>query len=186
MKLRNSENINLVPYMLCSLIHVKPLKSFKAGNMIGDKLPVAKYSGDDIIMNFITDTLKTMVIHNIPSLTMFAHNFRGHDGILIIKTFAEIHKRVGFKVQLVIHENKVYSVTISYEEDGKIYKLIFQCRLLLLKHGLGKLRDTFGLKNKKLYMPHRAITSLRDLDKRLHHLLVYEITDEERDSLVDT
>jgi hypothetical protein len=148
-----------------------PIKRVKFGKREGTKLGFNLYCEGDFILRFVLDTFSIMIEHQLKKLTIIAHNFSGHDGILIMKCFAEIQLIKDFKVSIVLHDHKVYTVKIAHMFEGKKYYLTFQCRYLLLKSRLESLGSVFEGPDEKGYMPHRAVTCIEDLKLGLDHLL---------------
>lgn len=101
--------------------------------------------------------------NSMKSLTMIAHNFSGHDGLLMIAAFADLHKQEEFRVSIIVNDNKLYMSTVSFKYCKIDYKLIFQCSVLLLKSSLADLSKIYGAEESKGFLPYYAIRSREDL-----------------------
>lgn len=168
----------LVPYLLASVVETNP------AHRIHDEH--TSFTGDKLVNNFIKYLFDDVLIkRNIRKITIFAHNFSGHDGILIIDTFAQFHIKSRYHVSVIIHNNKIYSLSIEYTAYGdKKYTVCFQCSLLLLQRSLDRLSKLYGSNLAKLPFPHAAVQSLEDLSQG-KDFLKHHITDERMLAIVD-
>lgn len=143
------------------------------------------WDGKNFIYNFLIRLGKYIDKEKIKDLTLFAHNFSGHDGILIIEAFAQVEGSISTKVNVIIHNRLLYLVTIEGKGDkGNEWTINFQCRLLLLKTGLAKLGEIYKAPRNKYFIPYNALTSIDDLNKPVKDIInKLQLTNEEKTSI---
>jgi hypothetical protein len=122
------------PYLICGYSNGKYIHSY-AKDLTSDSLP-------NLFHDFISQLLETF--NEVKYV--YAHNFSGFDGILLLN-YLIIYPNS--KVKPVIFNGKLMSIEFVIEDK----KIIFKDSLLLLPLSLRKLCSAFSIESKKSYFP---------------------------------
>lgn len=91
---------------------------------------------------------------------LFAHNFSGHDGFIILNKITSVISTTSYRTNIVYHASRIYSLTIKCILTKTV--ITFQCSLMLMPRSLDDLAKTF-LNTNKVPFPHEFVTKSRAL-----------------------
>lgn len=131
----------LTPYLICAYNGNEKINSYGelASGIINQKA---------LFSNFITQLL-TFFTKNSNTITVYAHNFSGFDGVFLMR-----HLLPYGKVDPLLHNGKIISIKVKLNVVGYTNKtIVFKDSMLLLPLSLRELCSAFNVTVSKGYFP---------------------------------
>lgn len=130
--------------------------------------------GKNFLKRFLSDLIaKFQKEKTKKNIFIVAHNFRGHDALLLIRSFTSVISETSCTCRVVYHSGKIYNLTIKWKTPaGALMQARFQCRLILFQGSLEKVSKSFSKNLQKFPIPHKAISSPQVLKRKSKDILL--------------
>ena len=130
------------PYLICAYNGSEYITSYADSSLVGEAQQKALFSSFiNQLLTFFTNDSKTMVV--------YAHNFSGFDGILLMKHILKFGN-----IKPIIYHGKLMSIKLKLDIEGyKGKTIIFKDSYLLLPLSLRSLCSAFSVISPKGFFP---------------------------------